>query len=290
MRYDFEQVVACNMCRSTNFKLLGMRLSASQGLNPRKAEGLAVPIKQCLSCGLIFADPQPMPHDLSDHYGIPPDEYWGCEPTWAPGYFAREIKDAKDLIAFAPGMKALDIGAGTGLAMKSLSDAGFDTWGIEPSEPFRSRAIDKGTDSDRIQAVAIEAASFQPESFDFITFDSVLEHLFDPRRALEKALYWLRPGGVVHINVPSSGWFMPRLVNAYFRMRGTNYVTHLSPMHSPFHLYEFTLESFRDFTVVQHRFEVCEISHVPRLLQPALRWWMNRTDTGMQLALFLKRN
>lgn len=290
MLYDFKQVAACNMCGSTNFKLVGMRLSASQGLNPRKAEGLAVPVKRCHSCGLIFADPQPVPQNLSDHYGIPPDEYWGGEPTWAPGYFSREIEVARDLIAFVPGMKALDIGAGTGLAMKSLSGAGFDTWGIEPSEPFRSRAIEKGTDPDRIQAVAIDEANFQPESFDFITFGSVLEHLFDPHRALDRALLWLRPGGVVHIDVPSSDWFIARLVNTFFRMRGTNYVTHLSPMHSPFHLYEFTLESFRDFTVVRHWFDVCDVTHIPRLLQPALRWCMNRTGSGMQLTLYLKRN
>ena len=29
-------------------------------------------------------------------------------------------------------------------------------------------------------------------------------------------------------------------------MRGTNYVTNISPMHSPFHLYEFGLKSFEE--------------------------------------------
>jgi hypothetical protein len=63
-----------------------MRLSASQGLTPRKAEGIAVPVKRCNDCGLIFSDPQPIPENLSDHYGVPPDEYWNSEPRWAPEY------------------------------------------------------------------------------------------------------------------------------------------------------------------------------------------------------------
>src|ERR687897_3348954 len=125
MRYEFQPVSRCNMCGSSHFEFLGMRLSASQGRNPRKAEGIAVAVKQCRKCGLIFPDPLPVPHSLADHYGLPPDEYWG-ERAWTPDYFSRQIEAAKELIAFTPGMKALDIGAGMGFAMKSLAVAGFD--------------------------------------------------------------------------------------------------------------------------------------------------------------------
>ena len=93
MRYDFRPVPACNMCGSASFALLGMRLGAHQGFNPRQAEGIAVPVKQCRSCGLIFADPQPVPANLTDHYGLPPEDYW-ADPghwDWTPDYFAREI-------------------------------------------------------------------------------------------------------------------------------------------------------------------------------------------------------
>ena len=60
-------------------------------------------------------------------------------------------------------------------------------------------------------------------------------------------------------------------------------------MHTPFHLYEFTLASFRDFDVAEHWHDVCEIYHVPKALHPPLRWWMQRTDTGMQLTVFLRK-
>jgi hypothetical protein len=64
MRYEFKPVESCNMCGSTDFRMLGMRLSASQGLRPRRAEGIAVPVKRCLDCGLVFPDPQPVPENL----------------------------------------------------------------------------------------------------------------------------------------------------------------------------------------------------------------------------------
>jgi SAM-dependent methyltransferase len=187
-------------------------------------------------------------------------------------------------------MRALDIGIGLGKTMKSLALAGFDTWGIEPSEPFRSKAVElMDLDPDRIQLAPMEASEYAAESFDFITFGAVLEHLYDPRLALERALGWLKPNGVIQAEVPSSDHLIPKLVNLFFRLRGTNYVTHISPMHSPFHLYEFALTSFRDFSVARYWYDVCHIYHVPRFLHPPLREWMARTNTGMQLTVYLKR-
>lgn len=137
MRYDFRPVAACNMCGSSQLKMLGMRLSSSQGLSPRKAKGVAVPVKQCVTCGLIFAGVPPVPERLADHNGIPPEDCWGDIPEWTPDYFSRQIAAAKRLIDFQPGMKALDIGVGSGGAVLSLEHADFEAWGLEPSEPFR---------------------------------------------------------------------------------------------------------------------------------------------------------
>jgi len=270
--------------------MLGLRLSTSQGFSPRKAEGIAVPVKQCLACGLIFSDPQPIPRDLSNHYGVPPEDYWG-RLVYPPDYFTRQIDTAKRLISFTPDMAALDIGAGQGFAMKSLMTAGFDTWGLEPSEPFRQHCIDgMGIDPARLQLISLETADYPTESFDFITFGAVLEHLYDPHEGLQRAMRWLKPGGVIHVEVPSSNWLISKVVNAYFRLCGTNYVTNISPMHSPFHLYEFTLSSFCDFKVVEHWLDVCTPVHCPNALHPLAKWIMKKTGMGMQLTVFLRKS
>lgn len=293
MQYEFRPVAQCDMCGGTSFKLLGLRLSASQGLRPRKAEGIAVPVKQCHGCSLIFADPLPVPANHSDHYGEPQDYWTPAAFNWTPEYFATEIATAKRLLNFRPGMTALDIGVGLGKAMKSLSAAGFDSWGIEPSPGFRAKAIEMmGLDPDRVQLAPVEGAEFE-ERFDFITFGAVLEHLYSPSLAIERVMHWLKPGGVIQAEVPSSRWLVAKIVNAWFRLSGTNFVTHISPMHSPFHLYEFGLRSFElngrrlGYRVAEHRFMTCEVMHLP--LKPLFRRLMDVTDTGMQLTVYLTR-
>lgn len=296
MHYKFRPVPACDMCGGRSFKLLGMRLSASQGMRPRTAEGIAVAVKRCRDCGLVFSDPQPVPNDLSDHYGLPPEGYWNsAEFDWDPDFFAAEIETAKRLLAFTPGMKALDIGVGLGKAMKCLSTAGFDVWGIEPSAPFRAKAIDwMGVDPDRLRLAAVEDAEYPEDHFDFITFGAVLEHLYSPSLALGRVMRWLKPGGIVQAEVPSSSWLVAKIVNAWFRVMGTNYVTHLSPMHSPFHLYEFGLRSFElngrrlGYAVAHHQFATCTVPHLP--MKALFRRIMNATDTGMQLTVYLRRS
>ncbi|WP_294006456.1 class I SAM-dependent methyltransferase [Sphingomonas sp.] len=292
MRYEFKPVSACNMCGSTDFRFLGMRLSASQGWTPRRAKGIAVPVKRCRACGLVFADPQPIPESLADHYGLPPDEYWIGEAQrhWTPAYLSDEIAEAKRLLDFTPGMKALDVGVGLGKGMRSLAAAGFDAWGIEPSPEFRDHAIAKfDVDPDRVALAAAETAEFPDGHFDFVTFGAVLEHLYDPALALDRAMRWLKPGGILHAEVPSSDYLMSRLLNLFFTLRGTNYVTNISPMHSPFHLYEFTLRSFRKYEVAHHGYMIGVTPHLPKLLTRPVEWLMAWSRTGMQLIVYLRR-
>ncbi len=274
---------------------MGLRLNGTQGARPREASGIAVSVKKCRDCELVFADPQPIPALLSDHYGVPPDAYWSANAfEWSPGYFAEEIAAAKRLLPFRQGMTALDIGAGLGKAMQSLTHAGFDAWGIEPSAPFFQRAATRiGTE--RLQLAAVEDAHFEAASFDFITFGAVLEHIYRPSAALANALHWLKPGGIIQVEVPSSAHLMSKIFNLYFRLMGTNYVTNISPMHTPFHLYEFGLTSFErngrinGYEIVEHLYQVCDIYHVPKALHGPLRWWMARTNTGMQLTVYLRK-
>lgn len=297
--YTFVPVAACDMCGSGagRHRVMGLRLNGTQGRNPRRASGIAVSVKRCRDCGLVFADPRPVPADLGDHYGAPAEDYWPPDYfDYDPSYFGREIGEVKRLIGFEPGMRALDIGAGLGKCMRSLGNAGFDAYGIEPSEPFHRKAISEmGADPERLTLSTLEDAEFEPGSFDFITFGAVLEHLQQPSAALARAIEWLKPGGIIQIEVPSSDHLVSKIINAYYVLRGTNYVTNISPMHAPFHLYEFTRRSFErngarlGYAIAHHHYDVCEIMNLPRIIHPPLRWWMRRTDTGMQLTVYLRK-
>ena len=299
LRYKFNEVDHCNMCcqSSSKNKILGQRLSKSQGIKPKEKYGITTTVMQCTNCKLIYTNPQPIPFDIQDHYGVPPETYWKENYfTWTTDYFAHEISVAKKLLRSHENLKALDIGAGLGKSMISLQKAGFDVWGLEPSVPFRNKAIEKmGINPDRLKLGMIEEIEYTDAFFDFITFGAVLEHLYDPAGSIARAMRWLKPGGVIQIEVPSSNHLIPKILNLYYRLIGTNYVTNLSPMHEPFHLYEFGLQSFKElskrlqFEIAFHEYFVCMIYHIPGFLHPVLRWYMKKSNNGMQLSIWLRK-
>jgi len=298
LRYTFVPVTQCNMCGALPgvHSILGKRLNGPQGMRPDRKRGITTTVVRCGVCGLVFADPQPMPVDLQDHYGVPPETYWKAEYfTVSHDYFAPAIARFKQLVAFEPGMKALDIGAGLGKAMIAMERAGFEVYGFEPSGPFHDRAIKRmGIDPQRLRLGDMETIAYDAGTFDMITFGAVLEHLYDPSASIRKAMQWLKPGGLIHIEVPSADWLINRVINAGYRLRGMDYVGNISPMHAPFHLFEFTLRSFKangttlGYDVAHHEYYVCQ-TYMPRVFDPLLKWYMGRTDKGMQLSLWLRK-
>ena len=44
-------------------------------------QGITITIVKCNNCGMIFPNPLPIPGNIADHYGVPPEDYW------KPDYF-----------------------------------------------------------------------------------------------------------------------------------------------------------------------------------------------------------
>lgn len=298
IEYIFKWVTVCEMCHNptSNNKILGQRLNKSQGLNPKKKIGISVKIQQCNNCGLIYSNPQPRPIDIQDHYGVPPEDYWDNNYfNWDKSYFSKEINETKKLLSFKKGMRALDIGCGVGKCIKSLEESGFIASGIESSVSFYNKALSHmNIKKEQIKLGMIEEVEYT-EKFDFITYGAVFEHLYHPAEVLEKVSHWLNDNGIVHIEVPSSKHLISRIINLYYKLTGVNYVTNLSPMHSPYHLYEFDINSFKKlserlgFEIVEHYYSVCSIYFIPKFFHPILKWYMKKNNSGMQLTVYLKK-
>ena len=298
MQYTFTSIEKCNMCGASAAKtrVLGKRMNRSQGKRPTKKIGITTTVVQCRCCNLIFSNPMPVPTSISQHYGSLPESYW------KPSYFEFDAKYFKDQIdtffKLHPEhneLRALDIGAGIGKCMIALRDRGFDAYGFEPSEPFYSRALEKMSIArDKLQLSSVEEADYPAEYFDFITYGAVLEHLYDPSSAILKTMKWLKPNGLIHIEVPSSAWLTNKIYNVLYRLQGLDYVGNISPMHPPFHLYEFGLKSFQQHAqqhgheVAFHKFMVAS-TYLPKVLDPILKPLMAKTDTGMQLEIWLRK-
>lgn len=180
--------------------------------------------------------------------------------------------------------------------MHAFRKAGLDAWGIEPSRTFRERAVHQhDIDPARLLHASIETADLPTASFDLINMGAVVEHLQEPAAAVERATRWLAPGGLLWIAVPSADWLIGRLLNLVYRAQGIPFVTNLSPMHPPYHLYEFTRRSFEahgqraGYEVVHAHVAVCD-TFAPKHLRRLAYVVMDRTDTGMALELWLRRN
>jgi hypothetical protein len=65
-------------------------------------------------------------------------------------------------------------------------------------------------------------------------------------------------------------------------------------MHAPFHLFEFTVDAFTrhgaaaGYVVADHRHFVCS-TYLPGILGSVAARWMQMTDTGMQLGVWLQK-
>ncbi|MBL7843756.1 MAG: class I SAM-dependent methyltransferase [Cyclobacteriaceae bacterium] len=294
--YRFVYADRCNMCGRTDFNVLGKRLNQHQGRNPKQKIGITTTVVQCRACGLIFANPLPIPQRIADHYEVPVDLYFGEQLKEIPEtYFQHEINTFKAIYPARASMRGLDIGTGLGGVMKALIRNDVDAYGLEPSKSFYEYALTRGFPSDRLFNQSLEEASFPDSFFDLILFSAVFEHLYDPNQALVTALRWLKPGGLVYIGVPSNRIFVQLLANLFYRLRGMDYVSNISPMHAPFHLYEFGKETFEknaqlnNYSIAQVDFWTTH-DYVFAKPNPVIKIITKLTRTDMNMILWLRKN
>lgn len=251
---------------------------------------------RCTRCGVVFPDPMPLPRKVSELYAVEPDSYW--PPAYFrtdPGYLTPLYAVERELLGPLEGLRALDVGAGIGKGVVAMRHHGFLATGLEPSATFRALALERmGLAEHEIILSSVEEAELPSATYDYVNFGAVLEHLPDPRGAIERSLGWLRPGGILHAEVPHAGWLLARGLNLWYRASGQGMVTNTSPMHPPYHLVEFTERAFHlvaeDLPCRVERTEVWVADVLaPRLLKGGLRALMRATGTGMQLAVWLRR-
>lgn len=92
------------------------------------------------------------------------------------------------------GKKILDIGCGPGFFLKLGKELGWDTLGIEPSQTMANHAKSLGLKI--INSDINEKITSDIGQFDVIHMQGVMEHLADPKIAVELCFKLLKPGGV----------------------------------------------------------------------------------------------
>jgi len=183
----------CNVCHSTDFDELS---------NVGRDGALRTVI--CKNCGLVWSDPFPI--DTAEYYQKNYRILY--KGTYSPKikhiYRAANVavERYKRLDAHLAGKKkVLEIGSGGGEFSYLLTKKGFDVSAIEPNEGYGNYS--KEQYGLNVQIGFAQNLEFDAETFDFITMSHVLEHVDNPTTMLEKLRSWLKPNGILALEVPN---------------------------------------------------------------------------------------
>lgn len=200
LRFEHE-ASHCPACGSSSIELLDVFKI------PRDAKGRRVAfVTVCRGCGVIFANPLPTDAELRSHYAADGDATYAAARQRIASRQASEqrapaAQDERELLLDSisthvpvrrprSGAKALDFGCGDGKYLDLLQDAGWETYGIEPSTDAaftRHRRLDVPP---------------QDQSFDFAMLHHVLEHVTRPLAVLRDIAVALRADAVLFLSVP----------------------------------------------------------------------------------------
>jgi ubiquinone/menaquinone biosynthesis C-methylase UbiE len=117
-----------------------------------------------------------------------------------------------DLLRLAPGMKAADVGCGTGEDARALADitgAGGEVIGFDLSEAMitQSHARHPNVPGLRFACAPSNALGLPNDCLDGIRADRVLIHVPDPTATLDEMIRVTRPGGRIVVSEPDMPGF-----------------------------------------------------------------------------------
>jgi 2-polyprenyl-3-methyl-5-hydroxy-6-metoxy-1,4-benzoquinol methylase len=150
-----------------------------------------------------------------------PDGFW----SWLDG-------DACSACKWVPaGVRILDIGCGFCETLAYHRARGCDVYGVEADENVRSVADKYQFD---VQVGLFDPDCYEPESFDYVTMQQVIEHVDDPLVLLQGVAAVLMPGGHAVLSTPNArGWGA--------RVFGRKWIN----WHAPYHRHFFSHTSMK---------------------------------------------
>jgi 2-polyprenyl-3-methyl-5-hydroxy-6-metoxy-1,4-benzoquinol methylase len=175
------------------------------------------------SCGLIWLDPMPLEEDIGNAYnsyhthqqvvrrglgkGLAESVEGMLRRTYnlvllmTPISREREQLESMYVGSLPPG-KVLDVGCGSGNRLARFRSLGWDAQGqeVDPAAAAEAQRVSGAS----VHLGPLEEAGFQEASFDAITMNHVIEHVYDPVRLLQECRRLLRRGGTLVTITPNA--------------------------------------------------------------------------------------
>lgn len=164
----------------------------------------SVSIVRCRSCGLARTYPYPQ-----FNYGS--QEKYSSFYTDNEALFRQFARSMIDVIRpHKSSGSFLDIGCSVGYLLDEARTAGFNkTIGVELNKGASDIARKNGH---QVHSEPIDNIDFGPDKFDAISFNHVLEHIFEFKPFLSKIKELLKKDGVIYCGAPNYESFMRRLL------------------------------------------------------------------------------
>jgi len=146
--------------------------------------------------------------------------------------FSRVLKRNSSILKLNKVRSVLDIGCASGAFLLAAKTIGFKAYGVEPSLSLRKIAKHRYNLN-----VLPDLNSLGPnlKLFDLITLWDVLEHVSEPSQMINDVLQYLRPSGLLLLNLPMIDTLPARLLNKSW------------PFYLEVHLYYFTIQTINQF-------------------------------------------
>jgi SAM-dependent methyltransferase len=159
-------------------------------------------LRRCANCGLAWLE-RPATASAAAYEDTYFNDYaqhampGGIDTV--PPHIDQRLADLKKLLG-RPG-KFLDIGCGYGNVLQAARDAGWQVEGLDVSQWSAEHV--RRTRGIHVTVGDVFSAHYEADAFDTIHLSHSLEHMPEPRAALARMREFLRPDGVVVIEVPN---------------------------------------------------------------------------------------
>ena len=193
------------------------------------------PLIKCAACGHHFLDVPLTPEQTVGLYTnfYPRSTFDLDRYTPSPevkGFFSWLNGEHRLAYSWVPrNVRVLDIGCGFGESLGYHRARGCDVYGVEADENIGRVAEKFGF---KVHVGLFDLKQYEPDFFDYVTMDQVIEHMADPLETMRGIAKVLKPGGTVILSTPNAnGWGAK-----FFGQRWINW-------HAPYHRQFFSLKS-----------------------------------------------
>ena len=276
--------------------------------------GLPCETKVCHHCGSLWTSKQLDTRSLNHFYANVYRMLYDGDEKANGNFYSEQLDRGGRIISFlnsVAGRKgvAFDVGCGAGGMVEAYRAVGWEAYGCDHNDDFLAYGKERGLN---LYLGGIEAlAEFGPA--DLITFNHVLEHIPCVDDYIEDVLHYLRPGGLLYIELPGIynihcqyGQFVMYLQNAHLQHYHLELLQSMMARHRCYlekgdHIihavFRYQPERDRDdvkistgtYTKTLRYLELVEKRHKYLFMRDGIGRWVNRTRGMTRLTSLLTR-